>query len=64
MPDPAGVGANIKVCQLKKSITSFSEAIRRAPDAKGEVFVVNLSGRGDKDTDIYRENIPELDMPL
>jgi hypothetical protein len=25
---------------------------------------VNLSGRGDKDTDIYRENLPELDAPL
>jgi hypothetical protein len=24
---------------------------------------VNLSGRGDKDTDIYRENLPELDAP-
>jgi hypothetical protein len=22
---------------------------------------VNLSGRGDKDTDIYRESFPELD---
>jgi tryptophan synthase beta subunit len=25
------------------------------------VFVVNLSGRGDKDIDIYRENFRELD---
>ena len=24
-------------------------------------FIVNLSGRGDKDTDIYRENLPEFD---
>ena len=37
------------------------EAVRQAPDAPGKIFVVNLSGRGDKDTDIYRENIPELD---
>ncbi len=37
------------------------EAVRRAPKAKGEVFIVNLSGRGDKDIDIYRENFPELD---
>ena len=32
------------------------------PGAKGQIFVVNLSGRGDKDTDIYRENIKELDV--
>ncbi len=38
------------------------EAIRRAPQAKDQVFVVNLSGRGDKDIDIYRENIPEMDV--
>jgi len=25
------------------------------------VFIVNLSGRGDKDIDIYRENLKELD---
>jgi tryptophan synthase beta chain len=37
------------------------EAIVRAPAAKGEIFIVNLSGRGDKDTDIYRENLKELD---
>ena len=35
--------------------------VRRAPAAKGKLFVVNLSGRGDKDTDIYRENLQELD---
>ena len=38
------------------------EAIKRAPSCRGEVFVVNLSGRGDKDIDIYRENIPEMDV--
>ena len=27
----------------------------------GKMFVVNVSGRGDKDTDIYRENLKELD---
>ena len=32
-----------------------------APAEPGKLFVVNLSGRGDKDTDIYRENFPELD---
>ena len=37
-------------------------AFRRAPGAKGQVFIVNVSGRGDKDIDIYRENFPELDL--
>jgi tryptophan synthase beta chain len=40
---------------------AVAEAIRRAPDARNEVFIVNLSGRGDKDIDIYRENLKELD---
>ena len=40
---------------------AVAEALRRAPSAKGELFVINLSGRGDKDTDIYRENLKELD---
>jgi tryptophan synthase beta chain len=44
-----------------ESAHAVAEAIRRAPSAKGEIYVVNLSGRGDKDTDIYRENLPELD---
>jgi tryptophan synthase beta chain len=44
-----------------ESAHAVAEAIKRAPAAKGEIFVVNLSGRGDKDTDIYRENLPELD---
>lgn len=37
------------------------EALRRAPSAKGQIFVVNLSGRGDKDADIYREHLKGLD---
>ncbi|MFZ5926966.1 MAG: tryptophan synthase subunit beta [Acidobacteriota bacterium] len=44
-----------------ESAHAVAEAIRRAPEAKGQIFLVNLSGRGDKDTDIYRENFPELD---
>lgn len=39
------------------------EAMKRAPSHPDAVFVVNLSGRGDKDIDIYRENIPEMDTP-
>jgi tryptophan synthase beta chain len=46
-----------------ESAHAFAEAIKRAPEAKGKVFLVNLSGRGDKDTDIYREYLPELDHP-
>jgi tryptophan synthase beta chain len=44
-----------------ESSHAVAEAIRRAPEAKGKIFVVSLSGRGDKDIDIYRENFPELD---
>jgi tryptophan synthase beta chain len=44
-----------------ESAHAVAEAIKRAPDVKGKIFVVNLSGRGDKDIDIYRENFPELD---
>jgi tryptophan synthase beta chain len=44
-----------------ESAHAVAEALRRAPSSAGQVFVVNLSGRGDKDIDIYRENFPELD---
>jgi len=44
-----------------ESAHAVAEAIRRAPSEPGKLYVVNLSGRGDKDTDIYRENFPELD---
>jgi tryptophan synthase beta chain len=46
-----------------ESAHGVAEALRRAPGAKGQTFLINLSGRGDKDTDIYRENLPELDNP-
>lgn len=46
-----------------ESAHAVAEAIRRAPAAKDQIFVINLSGRGDKDTDIYRENLKELDDP-
>jgi len=45
-----------------ESAHAVVEAIRRAPAAKGQVFIVNLSGRGDKDIDIYRENLKEMDQ--
>jgi tryptophan synthase beta chain len=44
-----------------ESSHGLAEAFRRAPAAKGQVFLVNVSGRGDKDVDIYRENFKELD---
>ena len=44
-----------------ESAHAIAEVIKRAPAAKQQLFIVNLSGRGDKDTDIYRENLPELD---
>jgi tryptophan synthase beta chain len=44
-----------------ESAHAVAEALDRAPAAAGEIFLVNLSGRGDKDTDIYRENLKELD---
>ncbi len=46
-----------------ESAHAVAEAIRRAPTETGEkIFIVNLSGRGDKDIDIYRENLKELDQ--
>ena len=44
-----------------ESAHAAAEAIRRAPGASGRIFLINLSGRGDKDIDIYRENLKELD---
>ena len=44
-----------------ESSHAVAEAVRRAPAAKDQIFIVNVSGRGDKDIDIYRENFPELD---
>ncbi|MDQ6677367.1 MAG: tryptophan synthase subunit beta [Acidobacteriota bacterium] len=44
-----------------ESSHAIAEAVRQAPDAKDKLFIVNVSGRGDKDMDIYRERLPELD---
>jgi tryptophan synthase beta chain len=44
-----------------ESSHAVAEAIRRAPPATGQVFLVNLSGRGDKDMDILRRNLKEID---
>ena len=45
-----------------ESSHAVAEALRRAPADRGKVYVVNISGRGDKDIDIYRENMPELNQ--
>jgi len=44
-----------------ESSHAFAEALRRAPRMAGQIMVVNLSGRGDKDTDIYREHMKDLE---
>ena len=45
-----------------ESAHAVAEAIRRAPAAKGQIYLINLSGRGDKDMDIYRQNMKDLDV--
>jgi tryptophan synthase beta chain len=44
-----------------ESSHAVAEAMRLAPAHPHRIFIVNLSGRGDKDIDIYREKLPELD---
>jgi tryptophan synthase beta chain len=44
-----------------ESSHAVSEAIQRAPNAEGQIFLVNVSGRGDKDIDIFRENMRDLE---
>jgi len=67
--DAEALAAAVKLARTEgiipalESAHAVAEALKRAPAARGELFVVNLSGRGDKDTDIYRENLPELDAP-
>jgi len=46
-----------------ESSHAIAETLRRAPEEKDRIMIVNLSGRGDKDTDIYRENMKDLDEP-
>ena len=43
-----------------ESAHAVAEAIERAPSAKGQSFIVNVSGRGDKDIGILRENMSDL----
>ena len=65
--DPEALAAALQLARTEgiipalESAHAVAEVLKRAPAAKGQLFVINLSGRGDKDTDIYRENLPELD---
>jgi tryptophan synthase beta chain len=45
-----------------ESAHAIAEAVRRAPQEPGKIYIVNVSGRGDKDTEIYRKHMPELDV--
>src|SRR6185312_15135526 len=46
-----------------ESAHAVAETIRRAHTAGPDhLIIVNLSGRGDKDIDIYRENLKEMDQ--
>ncbi len=46
-----------------ESAHAVAEAIRIAHTmTPGSILIVNLSGRGDKDIDIYRENLKEMDQ--
>lgn len=44
-----------------ESSHAVAEALRRAPSEPHATYIINISGRGDKDMDIYRENLPELE---
>jgi len=65
--DDDAIQAAVRLCRTEgiipalESAHAVAEAIRRAPAQKDQIFVVNLSGRGDKDIDIYREHLKELD---
>jgi tryptophan synthase beta chain len=67
IPDREALEAGVTLSRTEgiipalESAHAVAEGLRRAPQAKGEIFIVNLSGRGDKDIDIYRENYAELD---
>jgi tryptophan synthase beta chain len=66
--DEEALAAALRLCRVEgiipalESSHAIAEAVLRAPEAKGQVFLVSLSGRGDKDIDIYRERFPELDQ--
>ena len=64
--DEDAVSAVRMLCHLEgilpalESAHAVAEAIARAPGSPGRSIIVNLSGRGDKDIGILRENLPEI----
>ena len=61
--DRDALDACVKLMRLEgilpalESSHAIAEVIRRAPAAQGQVFVVNLSGRGDKDIEILEREL-------
>jgi tryptophan synthase beta chain len=61
--DRDALGACLKLIRLEgiipalESAHAIAEVIRRAPAAKGQIFLVNLSGRGDKDIEILEREL-------
>jgi tryptophan synthase beta chain len=61
--DQDALNACVKLLRLEgilpalESSHAIAEVIRRAPEATGQVHVVNLSGRGDKDIEILEREL-------
>jgi tryptophan synthase beta chain len=61
--DEAALDACVRLIRLEgilpalESAHAIAEVIRRAPAAKGQLIVVNLSGRGDKDIEILEREL-------
>jgi tryptophan synthase beta chain len=62
--DDGALGASVKLAQMEgvipamESAHAVAELIRRAPKLKkSDLVIVNISGRGDKDMNIFRENL-------
>lgn len=66
--DAEALAAAMLLARLEGIIPALESAhglaalVAAAPQMQGQTLLVNVSGRGDKDIDIYRENLPELDQ--
>ena len=64
--DEAALEAALKLSRIEGIIPALESghglaaAFAEAPKQQGKLFLVNLSGRGDKDLDIYRAHFKEL----
>jgi tryptophan synthase beta chain len=64
--DDEALHAALKLSRIEGIIPALESghglaaAFAAAPRAQGQLFLVNLSGRGDKDLDIYRAHFKEL----